>query len=152
MNKLLLLLMSAAALGAAEKDDVVAAVQKTLDAMQARDAAAIRATMLPEAQFFVVLDDGRARATTLDQFAARIGQAKEPLLERMWNPTVRISGRLATLWAQYDFHRNGTFSHCGVDAVHLLKTPEGWKLASIAYTMQTKGCALSPLGAPKGAK
>lgn len=152
MLKLLLPFTLFAALHAAEKDDVVAAVQRTFDAMEARDVQALRASVLPEAQFFVVLEDGKVRAVSLDQFAARLGEAKEPLLERMWKPRVLISGRLASVWTPYDFHRGGKFSHCGIDAVHLLKTSDGWKLSSIAYTMQTKGCKASPLGPPKAAK
>lgn len=152
MRPLLALFVCAVCLPAAEKDDVIGAVQRTFDAMQARDANAIRAAMLAEAQLYVVLEDGRVRANPLEKFAASIAAAKEPLLERMWKPRVLISGRLATVWTKYDFHRGGKFSHCGIDAIHLLKTPEGWKVASIAYTMQTKGCAPSPLGPPKEVK
>jgi ketosteroid isomerase-like protein len=149
MRSLLALFTLAAGLHAAEKDDVIAAVQRTFDAMAARDTAAIRAVMLPEAQLYVVAGDGKVRAVPLDAFAKSIGEAKETLLERMWKPRVLIHGRLATLWTQYDFHRGGKFHHCGVDAVHLLKTPDGWKLASIAYTTQTQGCKPSPLGPPR---
>lgn len=149
MRALVAALLLSAALPAAEKDDVLAAVQRTFDAMEARDARALRAVVLAEAQFFAVAGDGKVRAVSLEQYATRLGEAKEVPLERIWKPRVLISGRLATVWASYDFHRGGAFSHCGVDAIHLLKTQEGWKLSSIAYTMQSKGCAPSPLGPPK---
>ena len=51
-----------------------------------------------------------------------------------------MSGTLATVWADYDFHFGKTFSHCGVDAVQLLKTAEGWKIVSIADTFVREGC------------
>ncbi len=56
------------------------------------------------------------------------------------------AGGIAVVWAEYDFHLNGKFNHCGVDQVNLLKTGAGWKIMGIAYTSETSGCAPSPLG------
>jgi hypothetical protein len=149
--RLILFLASTALLAqspANDKQAALDAVQRTFDAMAAKDAAAFRAVVLPSAQFYSIRVDGTLNVSTADQFAARLPDLKEPILERMWRPTVLVSGRLATVWTEYDFHRGGKFSHCGVDAVHLMKTAEGWKISSIAYTMQTSGCEPSPLGPP----
>ncbi|MCX7605539.1 MAG: DUF4440 domain-containing protein [Bryobacteraceae bacterium] len=132
----------------AEKQAVIQTVERTFQAMAARDAAALAALLLPGAKFFSVRKDGTVAASTDDEFVARIAAMKETPLERMWNPTVLLRGRLASLWADYDFHRAGKFSHCGVDSVQLLRTSEGWKIASIAYTVEQEGCAPSPLGPP----
>lgn len=131
-----------------EKQAVVRTVERTFRAMAARDAAALRATLFPGAQFHAVRPDGSVSAASSEEFIQRITTAKEPPLERIWDPVVLISGRLATLWAGYDFHRGAQFSHCGVDAVHLVKTIEGWKITAIAYTVQKDGCPPSPLGPP----
>jgi SAM-dependent methyltransferase len=72
----------------------------------------------------------------------------ERLLERMWQPVVHVEGPLATLWAPYDFHVDGKRSHCGVDAVTLLRGDAGWRVAGITYTVQRADCAPSPLGPP----
>jgi hypothetical protein len=61
-----------------------------------------------------------------------------------------VSGTLATIWADYDFHFGQTFSHCGVDAVQLLKTAEGWKIVSLADTFVLEGCERHP--APAAAR
>lgn len=135
----------------AEKQAVIQTVERTFQAMAARDAAALRATLLPGAQFHAVRPDGAVSAATSEEFITRIAAAKEAPVERMWNPAVLISGRLAALWAEYDFHRGSQFSHCGVDAVHLVKTPEGWKITAIAYTVQKDNCPPSPLGPPPAA-
>lgn len=133
----------------AEKQAVIQTVERTFQAMAARDAAALRATLFPGAQFHAVRPDGSVITATSEEFITRIAAAKETPLERMWNPAVLISGRLAALWAEYDFHRGSQFSHCGVDAVHLVKTPDGWKITAIAYTMQKDNCPPSPLGPPR---
>ena len=55
-----------------------------------------------------------------------------------------MSGSLATVWAAYDFHFGQTFSHCGVDAVQLLRTAQGWRIMSIADTFVREGCVPRP--------
>src|SRR5215217_717598 len=76
-----------------------------------------------------------------DRFGAfMVSDQRTPWIERAWSPEVRIRGTLATVWAEYDFHFGQTPSHCGVDAVQLLKTPAGWKIVSIADTYETTGC------------
>jgi ketosteroid isomerase-like protein len=148
----LLLALSSISLSAADSSDeknATAAVQRFFDAMSAHDSAALRELLMPDARLFVVLESGASSSVTGDEFITRIAAAKGPLLERMWNPKVLISGRLAHVWAEYDFHRGAAFGHCGVDSFSLLKTTDGWKIAGIAYTMQTTGCTPSPLGPPK---
>jgi hypothetical protein len=56
-----------------------------------------------------------------------------------------MQGRIATVWAPYDFWIDGKFSHCGVDAFDLIKTDKGWRIAGGAYTVELK-CEPSPLG------
>lgn len=68
------------------------------------------------------------------------------MVERMWDPTVQVHGAIATLWAPYDFYVNHTFSHCGVNAVQLIRSAEGWRVANWIWTVEPEGCAPSPLG------
>jgi hypothetical protein len=132
-----------------EEKEVISAAQKLFDAMSAHDSAAARAALLPNVQFTSVGKDGKVSNSTGEQFATRMGQIAKPMLERIWEPKVLIRGRLAQLWAEYDFYFDGKFSHCGVDVFTLAKTPEGWKIASVADTRETEGCAPSPLGPPE---
>jgi hypothetical protein len=66
-------------------------------------------------------------------------------IERMFSPTVTVEGTLASIWAPYDFHFETTFSHCGIDAVHLLRTVDGWRITSLTDTYQTTGCPTRPV-------
>ena len=127
---------------------VLAVVQRLFDGMAARDAAVLRAVMLPDGRYFSVRADNKIGGGTNSEFIERIAASKENLLERMWNPRVMIHGSIASVWAPYDFHRNRKFNHCGVDSFQLLKTTEGWKIATITYTVETTGCQPSPLGPP----
>jgi hypothetical protein len=134
----------------AATDTPAGAVQMLFDAMKAHDAAAVKALVIPEATLLVVHDDGKPAVTGFDKFAERVGSSKDAWLERIWNPKVMEHGPIAVVWADYDFHLNNKFHHCGIDSVSLVKTADGWKISSIAYTAETTGCAPSPLGPPAG--
>jgi hypothetical protein len=133
---------------AADEKAVIDTVQRLFDAMKARDSKLAASVLMPEGRYASVLDDGSITGATHAEFLTRLSTAKAALLERMWNPKVQIHGPIATLWTQYDFHRDGKFSHCGVDAFNLVKTPEGWKIAGFVYTVERTGCPASPLGPP----
>jgi hypothetical protein len=102
--------------------------------------------VLKDSRVISVRETGDASSMSGAEFAARIGKSTAKILERMWDPQVRVAGRLASLWAPYDFHRDGKRTHCGVDHVDLVKTAEGWRIAAIVYTVETRGCKESPLG------
>ncbi len=149
---LVLLLGVAPARAQSEKEAVVATVQHLFDAMAARDTLAARAVLLPEGRFFSIrdTDDGpRVGSSTHREFLDQLTTPGADWLERLWNPTVLVHGRMAVVWAEYDFHRDGAFSHCGVDAFSLFKTADGWKIAGTTYTVEPTGCSESPLGPPK---
>ncbi len=146
------MMLLAAGTVAAQSDpekEVMAVAQRLFDAMAAKDAVAARSVALPEAHHVAVRADGRVTVSTHEQFAARLAESKGRWLERMWSPKVLIRGALAEIWAPYDFHLDGKFSHCGIDSFHLVKTADGWKISEISYTMETTGCEERPPGAPK---
>jgi hypothetical protein len=139
-----LALLALTPLGAQTSDekDAIAAAQKTFDGMAAHDAAMIRSSMLPDARLYSARDDGAvAPSTAVGDFADRIAAIKESIVERFTErPKVLIHGRIAQVWGEYEFLREGKFNHCGVDSFSLVKTAEGWKVATITDTRETAGC------------
>jgi hypothetical protein len=128
-----------------EEQAVLATVQRLFDAMRTKDTAAFREIFEPNAKLVGM----RTRQTgeqvvqvlPWDRFASFVASdQRAPWHERAWSPEVRIRGTLATVWAEYDFHFGQTPSHCGVDAVQLLRTPSGWRIVSIADTYEPTGC------------
>lgn len=149
LRTLLLLALPCLLADSSDEKDAIATVQKLFDAMAAHDSEAARAVVIPEGRLYSTRPDGKPVGLTLEEFAARLSTRKEPMLERMWNPTVLVGGRIAQVWAEYDFHLNGKFHHCGIDSVSLIKGDDGWKIAGIVYTSETSGCPASPLGPSK---
>ncbi|CAN5689582.1 hypothetical protein BH23GEM1_BH23GEM1_09310 [soil metagenome] len=136
---------AASAASAADRGAVIAVVQSLFEAMRTRDTSAIRAAFAPHAQLVSIRTvpgaAPRVQVQPLAAFVSSIGGAPGELVERMWDPRVEVAGDIASLWAPYDFRIGGTFSHCGHDAVHLVRTEYRWKITGITYTVITDACA-----------
>lgn len=137
------------AMAADEEKPVIAAIQKMFDGMAAHDPEMVKSVMTPDARAVGVRNGKMGTPRSRDELAQAIAGGSTPILERMWEPKVLVRGKIANVWAEYDFHANGKFTHCGIDTFLLLQTDEGWKVFSLTYTMETEGCKPSPLGPPK---
>jgi len=136
----------------AAEEEVLAVIQRFFDTMAARDSTGSAAVLDPEGDFLSIRWNANSqrvvrRASNAD-YLATVATEVDTYLERMWDPTVRIHGAIATVWTPYDFHVNGEFSHCGVDAFQLLRADSGWMITGGTYTVERTGCAPSPLGPP----
>jgi hypothetical protein len=142
---------------AAQTDEqrITQVVQRFFDALGNGDGAGMRALLYPNARVTIAApvgpDSTAVRMDTAEQLIGRIGAGGPKMLERMWNPEVRINGPLAMLWTPYDFHRDGKFSHCGVDVFEMVKVRGEWSISAISYTIITpeSRCPQSPLGPPR---
>ena len=120
---------------------VIQTIQKFFDALEAKDTIAAKEVMHPDGQIFSIRGDSSDLSitrTSHKKYIKSLGQAKDDYLEKMLSPVVHIHGRIAVVWTNYDFYRNGQFSHTGVDAFSLIKTYEGWKIAGTLYTVEPK--------------
>ena len=136
-----------------EEERVAGVAREFLRALSAADSATLAGFLAPQAMIYSVRGgsaDPSMRAVARGAFLESVGGEDQVLLERMWDPVVRIEGRVAMVWTPYDFHLNGEFSHCGIDVFTLLKGVEGWQIASITYNVVREGCLPSPLGPPGG--
>lgn len=134
-----------------EATAVIAVVQKFFDALQQKDGEQLRTICQPGAQFTSgrpAAENYALRQRPIETDIADLANAKDNWLERMWSPTVHISGRIAVIWTRYDFHRNGNFSHNGTDCFTLLKTDQGWKIVCGAYSVEPGGKTENPAGPP----
>jgi hypothetical protein len=129
----------------ADRAAVLATLQKVFTAMRTRDTALLRQAFDTSARLAgVSTRSGPAmvRLTAPAAFGAAVvsAPAGDVWNERIWDPEVRIDGDVAQVWAYYTFHRNNTFSHCGVDAFMLLKVGAEWKITQLADSRRTTGC------------
>ena len=131
---------------------MLAVVQRFLDALAERDPTACKATLMPEGQL-QAMNEGPSGPTItyrlLGEFADRLSTWKERPLERIWNPAVLVQGRIATVWAPYDFHREGKFTHSGIDVFTLMRAGDDWMIVNLAFNMQPHVPSQDPAGPPR---
>ena len=125
-----------------ERKAVLGTIDRFFSAMTARDSAAMSATLLRGGSMHVASLFGNedARVVPFQAYLTKLAQGKERLVERYWDADVEMIGEsMATVVMEYEFHVDGRFSHCGTDLFMLVKGPDGWRIASIAYT-RMEGC------------
>jgi hypothetical protein len=65
----------------------------------------------------------------------------ESFNEPIWDLKISVDGDFAQAWANYAFFAGKKFSHCGVDAFHLVRGTEGqWSIFHLTDTRQKVGC------------
>jgi len=133
---------------------VLAVADSALAAVSRSDFVAFTDLMLDSA---VTFSAGTRNGQYRLQFNTRAGQrsfrTSAHFTERGYHPTALVSGPVAMVWLPYDFYQDGKWSHCGVDVFTLLKTDGGWRIATLAWSVdQPPACAPHPDGPPPGAE
>ena len=128
----------------ADRDAILATVQKVFDAMRTRDTALLSQAFDSTARLVGVSNRGTPSVslTSPSQFGGAIARAPagDVWHERIYDPEVKIDGTVAQVWAYYTFHRNTTFSHCGIDAFMLVKVGTAWRITQLADSRRMEGC------------
>jgi len=128
-----------------EKELVMKPVHQLFDAMQKGDSALLRQTFAKEVTMATVgTKEGKLffeRESSIDGFLKAIGTPHaQAYNEMIWGEKIEVDGNFAQVWASYAFYLGNKFSHCGVDAFHLVKEANGWKIFHLADTRQKDGC------------
>ncbi len=135
-----------------EETAVLQSVQRFFDTMASRDSVGASAVLDPMGDFVSVRPDGSGKRmvlrSSIASYLAGLKRGTTSYLERMWDAEVRIRGPIAVVWAPYDFHIGGKFSHCGIDIFDLVEKEGGWVITGATYTVERTGCRESPLGPP----
>ena len=117
---------------------VRATIDALFDGMRAGDSAAVRAVFHENARLHTALgpsDSTAVRTTRIDAFVEAVGQPHEKVWdERIWDVEIRVDGPLASAWVPYVFYLGDERSHCGVNAVQLVRRSEGWKILQLTDT------------------
>ena len=123
----------------AEKAAVLHVIKQTFKAMLTADTVLLKSCFAPGAIMHVVQnqkDSVVVRTSRASDFIANIGKQQPGSLdERSFDEIIYIDREIATAWAPYTFHRNGVFSHKGIDSFQFVKLKDGWKIQYLMYNM-----------------
>ena len=126
---------------------VRAAIERLFLGMKTSDSSMVRSVMHPEVRFLSVSESGgvaRLQAAQAEGFIKAVGSPKAPGQdwdERIAGLQIAVDGPLASAWMDYAFYLGGRLSHCGVNAMHLIKTEAGWQIIAIIDTRRQEGCS-----------
>jgi hypothetical protein len=127
------------------EDAVKAVIGNVFTAMHKGDTVLLKSAFADEVTMATVVKnkEGKVvvRREALKSFVTAVGKPQaEPLTEEIWNIKVQLDGDFAQAWCDYAFYVGKRFNHCGVDAFHLYKTPDGWKIFHLADTRRKENC------------
>ena len=147
----LLGLAACTAVSAQEEADVLAVADAALERITEEDSVGLTDLMIEQAMIYVgTYQDGEYVVRTRTYAENRARNFEVDLVERGFDPTVMVSGAIAIVWYPYDIYVDSEWSHCGVDIFNMIKTNEGWRIASLTYNVQQPpDCKPHPDGAPK---
>ena len=126
-----------------EKDKILETVNKFLLVLETGDTALAKEILVDEGSNFSIREDGesyKVRFTDYKTLIENLPKTKDKYREVISDPKILVHKNIAVLWAKYNFFIDGKFSHCGVDSFSLIKSEGKWKIASIIYTVEKKGC------------
>lgn len=138
---------SADAQEADDKAKALGIVNKLFAEMAAANPAGILAVHTPDSQLVALFrqKDGKTRIDTIngDAFSKMFTDKSRVMKEEMYAPKVELFGDLAMVWGRYVFFVNNKLTHCGVNTFNLVRTPDGWKIANGASTIDPTDCTES---------
>jgi len=130
-----------------ENREVERTIQSLFEGMKKGDSAQVHRSLSNELVMQTIVRDKsnqvRMSGGSLKDFLNAVGKPHQEVWnEEIWNLTVRIDGDFAQAWCDYAFYIDHTFSHCGVDAFHLVRTADGWKIFQLVDTRRKSGCTI----------
>lgn len=151
--QLLVIFLFISALSNAQSNTTKSAVMRPITAlftgMNLGDSAMVHSAFVKDPNMGSIAKDKSGnvvlRKSELTDFLNSVGTPHaEPWSEPIWDAKIDIDGDFAQVWVKYAFYLGTKFSHCGVDAFHLIKEGTEWKIFHLVDTRQTTGCKVPP--------
>lgn len=138
----LLLLISVALNAQHGRQQALETAEKFFEGLNTKDTAMIRSTLFEEVELATVVKGSKpVKVESVDHFMQSVARSKDmDLEERVSNYEILMDEEMAIVWAPYRFYVNGQLSHCGVNALTLVLTDQGWRIHNIIDTRRKENC------------
>lgn len=130
----------------AEHLQVEHVILKLFDGMREGDSAKVASVFDPEVKMYTsyVNQQGEMiiKKGALPPFLTAIGSPHDQIWdEKIWDTKISLDVGIAQVWTNYAFYVGTEFSHCGVDAFHLIKdASNGWRIVHLMDTRTKEKC------------
>lgn len=128
-----------------DSTEVRAVIDQLFDGMRAGDSSMVASTFHSDIQMITTFSnkEGKPRSHmgSATEFKSAVGTKHDQVWdERISNVVIQIDDNLAQVWMNYSFYLDDKFSHCGINAVQLIRTEDGWQMIHLADTRRTSEC------------
>lgn len=126
-----------------DKKVVLETVTTFFTVLEKKDTTLLKSIAFTNSQIWVsrnVDDSVKTQMRYVSDDIIALPKMKEVIEERPLKVEIDLHGNIAVVWAPYTLSFGGKFSHCGIDVFTFLKTKEGWKIVSLAYSAEPNGC------------
>jgi len=133
---------------APENEAIVKVVRRLFEGMEKGDSAIVSSTFASDVTLATMRRNKEnkgqiAHENSIDGFLKAVGTPHpDAWHEEIWNIKVQQDDNFAQVWCDYAFYVGKRFSHCGVDAFHLYKGDDGWKIFHLADTRRSTPCTI----------
>jgi hypothetical protein len=123
--------------------EVAEVVERFRSAVIAKDEATLRALFLPgHRSWFSVAGDAQGRPRlhpgSVEEFARSVAASPRREEERFANLRIHADRWIASVHFDYDFLVDDRRSHGGQETWQLLRTEQGWRIASLVYSIERR--------------
>ena len=131
-----------------EEHQIKLLIDKLFDGMREGDSAKVASVFGKEVNMYTSFNNQQGEKVikkgVLSSFLKAIGTPHDDIWdEKIWNTKIEIDGGIAQVWTDYAFYIGTEFSHCGIDAFHLIKENEqGWKIVHLMDTRRKEDCEI----------
>lgn len=126
------------------KDAIRETLDTLFDGMREGDSTKVRSVFYAGAVMARAQDTGMA-PRPIDSFVRAVGSPHEVVWdERIWDVTIHVDQRLATVWMEYAFFLGEDLHHCGVNSMMFYHADDGWKITYLADTDRGTDCDIPP--------
>jgi len=136
--------------GQTDQEAVKEVISRLFNGMEKGDSAKVHSAFADQVTMATVLRDKNnepaiRNENSIAAFLKAVGTPHPDIwYEEIWDVKIQIDGDFAQAWCDYAFYIGNKFSHCGVDAFHLHKGKEGWKIFHLADTRRKDNCVIPP--------
>lgn len=126
-----------------DNDLVLEKVHQFFEALEKQDTNLFKSIIHPGGHTWAVKEVADSVRISVRSFEDRLKKFINPdqvIQERALDVEIKIHQEVAMAWVPYELDVSGTFEHCGVDIFTLIKSNDGWKIVTVAFTMEPDGC------------
>jgi hypothetical protein len=119
-----------------EERAVLDTLYRMLETVTHRDKEAMRQLLVPDG-CAVQSRDHQVTYTALRDFPDKMPGGTADLMERFYEPLVRVDDDIAMVWARYDFLVDGKVHHWGTNILSFLKQDGHWRVSAVTDNGRT---------------